>query len=87
MTYQCENMEAFVSDDEGFFLFKNIKFKVHEHITELLAATHAQLVRIEDEIRRATAKHNEFLSELGLPLLPSTAYIPNMMSIVCRSMT
>ena len=35
-------MEAFVSDDEGFFLFKNIKFKVHEHITELLAATHSK---------------------------------------------
>lgn len=35
-----------------------------------LAATHAELVRIEGEIARATAKHNEFLKELGLPLLP-----------------
>jgi type I restriction enzyme M protein len=35
-----------------------------------LAATHAELVRIEDDIRKATAKHNEFLKELGLPLLP-----------------
>jgi type I restriction enzyme M protein len=34
------------------------------------AATHAELVRIEDEIAKATAKHNEFLKELGLPLLP-----------------
>ena len=35
-----------------------------------LGATHAELVRIEGEIRVATAKHNEFLKELGLPLLP-----------------
>lgn len=37
-----------------------------------LAATHAKLVRIEGEIVKATAKHNEFLTELGLPLLPLT---------------
>ena len=35
-----------------------------------LAATHAQLVAIDSDIREATAKHNEFLRELGLPLLP-----------------
>ena len=35
-----------------------------------LAATHAELVRIEGEIRTVTAKHNEFLKELGLPPLP-----------------
>ena len=35
-----------------------------------LAATHAQLVEIEKEIREATAKHNEFLRELGLAPLP-----------------
>ena len=35
-----------------------------------LAATHAKLVSIESDIRTATAKHNEFLRELGLPLLP-----------------
>jgi len=35
-----------------------------------LAATHADLVRIEREIREATARHNAFLKELGLPLLP-----------------
>jgi type I restriction enzyme M protein len=36
-----------------------------------LAATHAELIRIEGEITKATAKHNEFLKELGLRLLPS----------------
>jgi type I restriction enzyme M protein len=36
-----------------------------------LAATHAALVKIEGELAKATAKHNEFLEELGLPLLAS----------------
>ncbi len=35
-----------------------------------LAATHAELVRIDAELRQATARHNDFLKELGLPLLP-----------------
>jgi type I restriction enzyme M protein len=35
-----------------------------------LAATHAELVRVESEIREATTRHNEFLKELGLPPLP-----------------
>jgi type I restriction enzyme M protein len=37
-----------------------------------LAATHRQLVEIEKAVRMATNKHNEFLKELGLPLLPSS---------------
>jgi type I restriction enzyme M protein len=35
-----------------------------------LAAVHAELVRIDQELNQATARHNEFLKELGLPLLP-----------------
>jgi type I restriction enzyme M protein len=35
-----------------------------------LAATHDELVEIEDSIRTATEKHNGFLKELGLPPLP-----------------
>jgi type I restriction enzyme M protein len=35
-----------------------------------LAATHRALVKIEESIQKATARHNEFLKELGLPLLP-----------------
>ena len=34
------------------------------------AATPALLIEIEDKIKAATAKHNKFLKELGLPLLP-----------------
>jgi len=36
-----------------------------------LEATHAGLVQIENAILAATAKHNEFLKELGIPPLPS----------------
>jgi type I restriction enzyme M protein len=35
-----------------------------------LAATHRKLEEIEDTIRKSTAKHNEFLKELGLSPLP-----------------
>ena len=35
-----------------------------------LSATHSDLVGIEEAIQNATAKHNEFLKDLGLPLLP-----------------
>ena len=36
-----------------------------------LAATHRELEEVEDAIRKSTAKHNEFLRELGLSPLPS----------------
>jgi len=35
-----------------------------------LAATHAELVKIEKAVQTAAAKHNTFLKELNLPLLP-----------------
>ena len=35
-----------------------------------LSATHQQLVEIDKAIRKATAEHNKFLKELGLPPLP-----------------
>ena len=35
-----------------------------------LASTHAELVAIDKSIQKATAKHNKFLKELGLPPLP-----------------
>ena len=35
-----------------------------------LTATHEALTEIEKTIQTATAKHNEFLKELGMPLLP-----------------
>ncbi len=35
-----------------------------------LEATNAELVEIEGAIQTAAAKHNAFLKEVGLPLLP-----------------
>lgn len=35
-----------------------------------LTAVNAELVTLDQEIKAATAKHNAFLKELGLPLLP-----------------
>jgi len=35
-----------------------------------LAALHAELVALDKKIKAATARHNTFLKELGLPLLP-----------------
>ncbi len=35
-----------------------------------LTKTHAELLEIEKALRAATKRHNEFLRELGLPLLP-----------------
>lgn len=35
-----------------------------------LALVHAELVAVDAKIKAATARHNEFLKELGLPLLP-----------------
>lgn len=36
-----------------------------------LAATHQYLMKSETQIRESTARHNEFLKELGLPPLPA----------------
>jgi len=35
-----------------------------------LAAVHAELVSLEQKRKAALDKHNDFLKELGLPLLP-----------------
>ena len=37
-----------------------------------LSATHKHLVEIEEQVQDAAAKHNAFLEELGLPLLPAS---------------
>jgi type I restriction enzyme M protein len=35
-----------------------------------LSAAHAELVALDAAVKDATAKHNAFLEELGLPPLP-----------------
>jgi type I restriction enzyme M protein len=57
--------------EEGFNL--NISRYISSAVQEPeidLAATHNNLVTIGNAIRQATTKHNGFLKELGLPLLP-----------------
>lgn len=58
--------------EEGYNL--NISRYISTAITEeeiVLEDTHADLVQIEADIQKATLKHNEFLKELGKPLLPT----------------
>ena len=35
-----------------------------------VAAVHSELILLDQKIKTATERHNEFLKELGLPLLP-----------------
>ena len=46
------------------------KTRIRNHLTHCWTCR-ARMKEIEDTIRKAAAKHNSFLKELGLPLLPS----------------
>ena len=83
-TYQCRREEPRYSKrvsmeriaEEGYNL--NISRYISTAVADAeidLAATHAELVNIEDDIQKATAKHNAFLKELRLSPLPSPASI------------
>jgi type I restriction enzyme M protein len=62
-------MDVIASNDYNLNISRYISTAQQE--TEIdLAATHAELVEIENAIQKATAKHNEFLKELGLSPLP-----------------
>ena len=57
--------------EEGFNL--NISRYINTAEQEIaidLTATNDELIKIEKQIRESTAKHNAFLNELGLSLLP-----------------
>jgi type I restriction enzyme M protein len=62
-------MMEIVENDYNLNISRYVSTAQEEAEVDLMA-THAELVRIEGEVRKATAKHNEFLKELGLPLLP-----------------
>ncbi len=67
---KCVGMERIA--EEGYNLNISRYISTAEQETAIdLSATHSQLVEIEKQVREATAKHNEFLKELGLPLLPT----------------
>ena len=62
-------MDEIEKNDYNLNISRYISTAVAEEEIDL-AATNKQLIEIEKQIREATTKHNEFLKELGLPLLP-----------------
>ena len=63
-------MDAIEKNDFNLNISRYISTAVSEEEISL-QATHDNLVEIEGAIQKATNKHNEFLKELGKPLLPS----------------
>ena len=66
------SMKEIAENDYTLNISRYVSTELEEGEVDL-AVTHAELVRIEGEIAKAKAKHNEFLKELGLPLLPSVS--------------
>ena len=63
------SMKEIAGNDYNLNISRYISTAVAEEEIDL-AAVHADLVAAEEKIAEATQKHNEFLKELGLPLLP-----------------
>ncbi|MBI2513036.1 MAG: type I restriction-modification system subunit M [Opitutae bacterium] len=64
------SMEKITAEGFNLNISRYISTAVAEEEIDL-AATHARLVELEQSVRAAAAKHNAFLRELGLPLLPT----------------
>ena len=62
-------MEEIVANDYNLNISRYISTAKSEEEIDL-KAVHADLVELEQQINAATEKHNGFLKELGLPLLP-----------------
>ena len=62
-------MEEIAKNDFNLNISRYISTAVGEEEIDL-EETHGDLVQIEQRIQEATAKHNHYLKELGLPLLP-----------------
>lgn len=63
------SMERIAEEGYNLNISRYISTAVGEEEIDL-SATQRELVEIEKQVRAATAKHNTFLKELGLPLLP-----------------
>jgi type I restriction enzyme M protein len=63
-------MEEIAANDYNLNISRYISTAQQEAEIDL-AATHGELLEIENAIQKATTKHNEFLKELGLTPLPS----------------
>jgi type I restriction enzyme M protein len=62
-------MDRIVKEDYNLNISRYVSTAVTEKDVDL-ASVHAELMSIEKNIREAKDKHNAFLKELGLPLLP-----------------
>ena len=62
-------MEEIEKNDFNLNISRYVSTAEAEDETDL-KAVHEELVALDQKIKAATAKHNEFLKELGLPLLP-----------------
>lgn len=58
-------------------IFSGVERLITSTLASELAETHGKLVETENAIQTATTKHNEYLRELGLPLLPSPGADPS----------
>jgi type I restriction enzyme M protein len=67
------SMEEIEGNDSNLNISRYISTAVAEEEIDL-SAVNADLVSLEQKIDAATKKHNEFLKELGLPLLPDGAH-------------
>src|SRR5439155_19171463 len=63
------SMERIEAESYNLNISRYISTAVSEQEIDL-AAVHNKLAQSENQIQEATRKHNEFLKELGLPLLP-----------------
>jgi type I restriction enzyme M protein len=63
-------MEEITENDFNLNISRYISTAVAEEEIDL-GAVNAELVSLEKDTTEATEKHNAFLEELGLPLLPS----------------
>lgn len=64
-------MSEIADEKNGYNLNISRYVSTTEAETEIdLAEVHSSIVTIDKRIKEATARHNEFLKELGLPLLP-----------------
>jgi post-segregation antitoxin (ccd killing protein) len=67
---KCVTMQEIAANNYNLNISRYISTAIAESEIDL-AATHGELVKVENAIQKATAKHNGFLKELGLSPLPT----------------
>ena len=66
---RCVPMEEIEANGFNLNISRYVSTSLSEEEIDL-NAVHEELTEVESRIQEATKKHNEFLAELGLPLLP-----------------